>query len=80
MYAGDFFSKARFGKNSLSDNFHGAGESTTDFGMEIVRGRIPGCVAILWKKKLDSLINMVRLVLTDVLQCRLLTIVRNSLS
>lgn len=29
--------------------------------MGIVRGRIPGGVAILWNKKLDSLINVVRL-------------------
>lgn len=47
--------------NSLNDNFHGAGESTTDLSMGIVRGRIPGGVAILWNKKLDSLINVVRL-------------------
>ena len=47
--------------NSLNDNFHGAGESTTDFGMGIVRGRISGGVAILWNKNLDSSINVVRL-------------------
>ena len=47
--------------NCLNDNFHGAGESTTDLSMGIVRGRIPGGVAILWNKKLDSLINVIRL-------------------
>ncbi len=46
--------------NSLSDNFHGAGESTTDLGMVIVSGRILQGVAIL-QNKYDSLINVVRL-------------------
>ena len=50
------FCEARLGKTelSLNDNFHGAGESTTDFGMGKVRGRISGGVAILWNKNLDS--------------------------
>ena len=30
------------GLNSVHKDFHGAGESTTDFGNNIVRGRIPG--------------------------------------
>ena len=47
--------------NSLHDNFHGAGESTTDLSHGIVRGKIPGGVAILWHKKLDSVISVVRL-------------------
>jgi len=38
----------------FNDHFYGAGESTTDFSMGIVRGRIAGGVAILWHKKLDS--------------------------
>ena len=47
--------------NSISDSFHGAGESTTDLSLGIKRGRIPGVVAILWNKKLDSAINVIRL-------------------
>ena len=49
------------GLNSLHDNIHGAGESTTDLSHSIVRGRIPGGVAILWHKTLDSVISVVRL-------------------
>lgn len=49
------------GLNSISDSFHGAGESTTDLSLGIKRGRIPGGVAILWNKKLDSAINVIRL-------------------
>lgn len=29
--------------------------------MGLIRGRIPGGVAILWNKKLDSLVNVVRI-------------------
>ena len=47
--------------NSFNDNFHGAGESTTDLTMGIVRGRIPGGVAILWHKEMDSVIKVIRL-------------------
>ena len=47
--------------NCFNANFHGAGESTTDLTLGIVRGRIPGGVAILWHKKLDSVINVIRL-------------------
>ncbi len=39
------------------------GESTTDIGMGIsglVSGRINGGVVILWNKKLDLLVNVVR--------------------
>ena len=49
------------GLNSISDSFHGAGESTTDLSLGIKRIRIPGGVAILWNKKLDSAINVIRL-------------------
>lgn len=49
------------GLNSINDNFHGAGESTTDLSLGIKRGRIPGGVAILWNKKLDSVVNVIRL-------------------
>lgn len=48
------------GLNSFNDNFHGAGESTVDFTRGIVRGWIAGGVAILWHKKLDSVINVIR--------------------
>ena len=37
--------------NSVHDTFCGAGESTTDLSMGIIRGRIPGGVAIFWRKK-----------------------------
>ena len=47
--------------NSVNNDFHGAGESTTDLSMGIVRGRIPGGVAILWHKKYDPLISVIRL-------------------
>lgn len=57
-----FLPKQDLGKlNSLNDNFHGAGESTTDLSLGIVRGRIAGGVAILWHKKLDAVINVIRL-------------------
>ena len=47
--------------NSLHKDFYGVGESTTDMSEKIVRGRIPGGVAILWNKKYDQLVNVVRL-------------------
>lgn len=47
--------------NSLHTNFHGAGESTTDLSTRLVRGRIPGGVAILWNIKYDPLVKVVRL-------------------
>ena len=47
--------------NSLHPNFHGAGESTTDFSTKIVRGRIAGGVAILWNVKYDSMVKVLRL-------------------
>ena len=47
--------------NSLHKDFYGAGESTTDLSSKIVRGRIPGGVAILWNKKYDQFVNVVRL-------------------
>ena len=57
-----FLPKQDLGKlNCFNDNFHGAGESTTDLSLGIVRGRIAGGVAILWHKKLDSVINVIRL-------------------
>ena len=50
-----FLPKQDLGKlNSLNDNFHGAGESSTDPSLVIVRGRIAGGVAIPWHKKLDA--------------------------
>ncbi len=47
--------------NSLNDKFNGAGESTTDTGMDLIKGRISGGVAILWEKNLDLLVEVVRL-------------------
>lgn len=38
--------------NSLHKDFHGAGESTTDMSSRIVRGRIPGGVAVFWHKNM----------------------------
>ena len=57
-----FLSKQDLGKlNSFNDNFHGAGESTTDLSLGLVKGRIAGGVAILWHKNLDPVINVIRL-------------------
>ena len=47
--------------NNIHKDFHGAGEGTRDLTSRILRGRIPGGVAILWNKKLDPLISVVRL-------------------
>ena len=47
--------------NSVHNDFHGAGESTTDLSAGIVRGRIPGGVAILWRKNYDPLISVISL-------------------
>lgn len=56
-----FLSKQDLGKlNSINDDFCGAGESTVDLTMGIVRGRIADGVAILWHKKLDPVINVIR--------------------
>lgn len=56
-----FLSKQDLGQlNSVSGCFYGAGESTVDLTMGIVKGRIAGGVAILWRKKLDSVITVVR--------------------
>lgn len=41
--------------NGLHKDFHGAGESTTDFNSKLAKGRIPGGVAIFWRKTYDSL-------------------------
>ena len=57
-----YLSKLDLGKlNSFCDGSHGAGESTTDLSMGIVKERIAGGVAILWHKKLDSVISVIRL-------------------
>lgn len=45
--------------NSLHKDFYGAGESSTDLSTNIVR--IPGGVAVLWHKKYDQLVSVVRL-------------------
>ncbi len=47
--------------NYLNDNFHGAGESTTDLGMELIKGRISGGVGYCGKK-LDSLVTVIMLI------------------
>lgn len=57
-----FLSKQDLDKlNSVNDYFYGVGESTTDLSLGIVRGRIPRGVVILWHKKYDSLISVLRL-------------------
>ena len=38
--------------NMINGCFHGVGESTTDLCAKVIRGRIPGGVAILWNKKI----------------------------
>ena len=47
--------------NTLHKDYYGVGEATTDMSSRILRGRIPGGVAILWNKKLDPLISVIRL-------------------
>ena len=49
------------GLNCINELFHGAGESSTDLSQGIVRGRIPGGVAILWRKCLDPVVSVIRL-------------------
>ena len=57
-----FLSKQELGGlSSFNDSFLGAGESTTDLSLRALRGRIPGGVAILWHKRLDPLITVIRL-------------------
>lgn len=40
--------------NSVHNDFHGVGESTTDFSLGLVHGRIPGGVSIMWHNKYDT--------------------------
>ena len=47
--------------NSFDPKFLGVGESTTDLSTAVVRGRIPGGVAVLWDKKLDAVMKPIRL-------------------
>lgn len=47
--------------NTVNETFHVAGESTTDLSTGLVRGRISGGVAILWHKKYDPMISVIRL-------------------
>lgn len=58
----------------MHNDFHGAGESTTDLNTRILRGRIPGGVAIFWQKKLDLLVTVIRL---DVDWCIGIKVVHN---
>ena len=44
--------------NSVHSDYHGAGQSITDSSTRMVRGRIPGGVAILWRKKYDPKISI----------------------
>ncbi len=47
--------------NSLHKDFCGVVESTTDLSTRVVLGRISHGVAMLWHKKYDQLVNVVRL-------------------
>lgn len=47
--------------NSVNSNFQGAGESTTDLSLGLVHGRISGGVAIMWHKKYDPIVTVIRL-------------------
>ncbi len=47
--------------NTVNKDYHGAGESTTDLNTRILRGRIPGGVAIFWHKKIDPWVTVIRL-------------------
>ena len=60
--------------NSLHCDFLGAGESSTDLNSRILRGRIPGGVAILWHKKIDNFVSVIRF---DVDWCIGIKIVHN---
>lgn len=56
--------------NSIND-FFGAGESTTDLSMGLMRGRIPVGMVILWHKKYDALINVISWMWIGVQQSKL---------
>lgn len=45
----------------FNPKFLGVGESPTDLSTAVVRGRIPGGVAVLWDKKLDTVTKRNRL-------------------
>ncbi|MGL5566765.1 MAG: endonuclease/exonuclease/phosphatase family protein, partial [Plesiomonas sp.] len=47
--------------NGVHKDFYGAGESTTDLNTKLVKGRIPGGVAVLWHKKYDNMVKVLRL-------------------
>ncbi len=47
--------------NIVINDFYGVGESTTDLSMGILRGTIPGVVAVFWHKKYEPLISVIRL-------------------
>ncbi|KAK7915620.1 hypothetical protein WMY93_011381 [Mugilogobius chulae] len=44
-----------------SADFYGAGESTTDLDSKLIKGRISGGVAILWRKNYDCMVKVLRL-------------------
>lgn len=46
--------------NGLHKDFHGAGESTTDLNSKLIKGRIPGGVAVFWRKNY-TMIKVLRL-------------------
>jgi len=59
---GTFLAIQDLGKlNTVNDDFHGAGESTTDLNTRILCGSISGGVAIFWLKKFDPLVTVIRL-------------------
>lgn len=61
MFARDILTKQDLGDlNSLNANFHGVGESCVDTSEGIISGHIPGGVAILWHKCLDSCVNVIK--------------------
>lgn len=56
-----FLSKQDIGQlSSLHPDFHGAEEAKANLSRGMVSGRTPGGVAILWRKQLDQLINVIR--------------------
>ncbi len=48
------------GLNNINEAFHGVGESTTDLNDKLLRGCIPGGVAILQNTKYEYLIAELR--------------------
>lgn len=47
--------------DTIHKNFHGAREYTSDLSTKLINGRIAGGVAILWNRKYDPMVKVIRL-------------------